>query len=71
MQEGFNSIEPEITVVVDNHGTGGGFARYVKDGDVDIVDASRAAKPDEESKAKRKASNGRASSSATTALPLS
>ena len=38
-------------VVVDNHGTGGGFSRYLE-GEVDIVDASRAAKPDEESKAK-------------------
>ena len=37
--------------MVDNHGTGGGFSRYLQ-GEVDIVDASRAAKPDEESKAK-------------------
>jgi phosphate transport system substrate-binding protein len=50
-QEAFNSIDSEITVVVDNHGTGGGFSRYLQ-GEVDIVDASRAAKPDEESKAK-------------------
>ena len=38
-------------VVVDNHGTGGGFSRYLE-GEVDIVDASRPAKPDEEAKAK-------------------
>ncbi len=50
-QELFNSVEPEITVVLDNHGTGGGFSRYLQ-GDVDIVDASRPAKADEESKAK-------------------
>ena len=50
-QEMFNSVDPEITVVVDNHGTGGGFSRYLQ-GEVDIVDASRPAKPDEESKAK-------------------
>jgi phosphate transport system substrate-binding protein len=50
-QEAFNGIDSEITVVVDNHGTGGGFSRYLQ-GEVDIVDASRAAKPDEESKAK-------------------
>ncbi len=50
-QEMFNSVDSEITVVVDNHGTGGGFQRYLR-GEVDIVDASRAAKPDEESKAK-------------------
>jgi phosphate transport system substrate-binding protein len=50
-QEGFNKVDPTITVVVDNHGTGGGFGRFAQ-GEVDIVDASRAAKPDEESKAK-------------------
>jgi phosphate transport system substrate-binding protein len=50
-QELFNAVDPEITVVVDNHGTGGGFSRY-NQGDVDIVDASRAAKADEEAKAK-------------------
>jgi len=50
-QKAFNKINPEVTVVVDNHGTGGGFGRYLQ-GDVDIVDASRAAKPEEESKAK-------------------
>jgi len=50
-QETFNNIDSAITVVVDNHGTGGGFSRYLQ-GEVDIVDASRAAKPDEESKAK-------------------
>jgi phosphate transport system substrate-binding protein len=50
-QKAFNKINPEVTVVVDNHGTGGGFGRY-NQGDVDIVDASRAAKPEEESKAK-------------------
>ena len=36
---------------MDNHGTGGGFSRYLQ-GEVDIVDASRPAKPDEEAKAK-------------------
>ncbi len=40
-------------MVVDNHGTGGGFGRYTRDGDVDIVNASRTAKPDEEAKAKQ------------------
>ena len=38
-------------MVVDNHGTGGGFSNYLN-GEIDIVDASRLAKPDEESKAK-------------------
>ena len=51
-QEGFHRINPDVTVVVDNHGTGGGFSRYLQ-GEVDIVDASRSAKPDEESKAKQ------------------
>jgi phosphate transport system substrate-binding protein len=50
-QKEFNKVNPAITVVVDNHGTGGGFGRYLQ-GEVDIVDASRAAKSDEESKAK-------------------
>ena len=50
-QEAFEAVNPDITVVVDNHGTGGGFSRYLQ-GEVDIVDASRTAKPDEESKAK-------------------
>src|SRR5271157_1964979 len=50
-QEDFSGVHPDVTVVVDNHGTGGGFGRYLQ-GEVDIVDASRPAKPDEESKAK-------------------
>jgi phosphate transport system substrate-binding protein len=50
-QEGFASVDPDVTVVVDNHGTGGGFSRYLQ-GEVDIVDASRNAKDDEESKAR-------------------
>jgi phosphate transport system substrate-binding protein len=50
-QEAFHKVDPSITVVVDNHGTGGGFSRYLQ-GEVDIVDASRAAKDDEEAKAK-------------------
>jgi phosphate transport system substrate-binding protein len=50
-QEEFESENPEITVVVDNHGTGGGFSRYFQ-GEVDIVDASRPAEETEEAKAK-------------------
>jgi phosphate transport system substrate-binding protein len=50
-QEGYAKVNPDTLVVVDNHGTGGGFGRYLQ-GEVDIVDASRTAKPDEESKAK-------------------
>ena len=50
-QGGFSQVNPGVTVVVENHGTGGGFGRYLQ-GEVDIVDASRAAKPDEEAKAK-------------------
>jgi phosphate transport system substrate-binding protein len=50
-QEAFDQVNPEINVVVDNHGTGGGFSRYLQ-GEVDIVDASRPAKPDEEARAK-------------------
>lgn len=50
-QEAYSQVKPNVTVVVDNHGTGGGFSRYLQ-GEVDIVDASRDAKPDEASKAK-------------------
>jgi phosphate transport system substrate-binding protein len=50
-REAYSKVHPEVTVVVDNHGTGGGFSNYLN-GEIDIVDASRPAKPDEESKAK-------------------
>jgi phosphate transport system substrate-binding protein len=50
-QEAFASVNPDINVVVDNHGTGGGFSRYLQN-EVDIVDASRNAKDDEAAKAK-------------------
>lgn len=50
-QEAFEEINGDIRVVVDNHGTGGGFGRYLQ-GEVDIVDASRNAEESEESKAK-------------------
>jgi phosphate transport system substrate-binding protein len=53
-QEAYNAVNPGVTVVVDNHGTGGGFGRYLQ-GEVDIVNASRPAEPDEESKAKAQA----------------
>jgi len=48
-QEAYIDVEPDVTVVVDNHGTGGGFARYLQ-GEVDIVNASREARPDETEK---------------------
>src|SRR5438309_8648936 len=51
-QEAFDAVNPGVTVVVDNHGTGGGFSRYLE-GEVDIVDASRPAKPDEEARARQ------------------
>jgi phosphate transport system substrate-binding protein len=50
-QEGYEAINPRAKIVVDYHGTGGGFGRYNR-GEVDIVDASRKAKPDEEEQAK-------------------
>ena len=50
-QEQFKAQSPDVEVVVSNSGTGGGFSKYLK-GEVDIVDASRPAKPEEESKAK-------------------
>jgi phosphate transport system substrate-binding protein len=52
-QAQFVEVAPDVTVVVDNHGTGGGFSRYLQ-GEVDIIDASRDAKHDEESKSKEK-----------------
>src|SRR3954471_22281673 len=51
-QEAFASVNPDVTVVVDNHGTGGGFSRYLQ-GEVDVVDASRQAKEDETAKAQQ------------------
>jgi phosphate transport system substrate-binding protein len=52
-QEAYDEEKPGARIVVDYHGTGGGFGRYIQ-GEVDIVDASRAAKPDEEAQAKQK-----------------
>jgi phosphate transport system substrate-binding protein len=50
-QDAFRQVEPKTIVVVDFHGTGAGFSHYLQ-GEIDIVDASRAAKADEEAKAK-------------------
>jgi phosphate transport system substrate-binding protein len=50
-QEEFNKQDPSVDVIVNNSGTGGGFGHYLQ-GEVDIVDASRPAKKDEEEKAK-------------------
>lgn len=50
-REAFAEVDPKINVIVASYGTGGGFGRYLK-GELDVVDASRAAKPDEELKAK-------------------
>ncbi len=52
-QEAYDAEHPGARIVVDYHGTGGGFGRYVQ-GEVDIVDASRPAKPKEEADAKAK-----------------
>jgi phosphate transport system substrate-binding protein len=49
-RDAFKSVEPAVVVVVDFHGTGAGFNRYFE-GEVDIIDASRAAKTSEEAKA--------------------
>ncbi|WP_435007418.1 PstS family phosphate ABC transporter substrate-binding protein [Tundrisphaera lichenicola] len=50
-QEGFAKVDGDVQVVVGNSGTGGGFTKYLRD-EVDIVDASRSAKPEEEAKAR-------------------
>lgn len=49
-QIGFASMNPEADVVVESHGTGGGFGRYFQR-EVDIIDASREARPEESAKA--------------------
>ncbi len=46
----YDRVEPETDVIVESHGTGGGFSRYFE-GEADIVNASRKAKPAEEAKA--------------------
>lgn len=46
----YRTVDKETRVSVANHGTGGGFDRYFQ-GEVDIIDASRDAKPEETSKA--------------------
>ncbi len=53
-REAFAEVDPKVNVIVGNHGTGGGFGRYLK-GEVDVVDASRAATDEEELKAKTQA----------------
>ncbi len=50
-RETFEKVDSTVNVVVDKHGTGGGFGRYLK-GEVDIIDASRKAKAEEAEKAK-------------------
>jgi len=50
-RDAFHVIEPSTVVVVDYHGTGAGFNKYLE-GEIDIVDASREAKASEEAKAK-------------------
>ena len=51
VQEAYADVAENTTVVVDNHGTGGGFSRYLQ-GEVDVVDASRDADAGESAKAK-------------------
>ena len=50
-QEGFAQVDDKVEVVVGNSGTGGGFTKYLQ-GEIDIVDASRLAKAEEEAKSK-------------------
>jgi phosphate transport system substrate-binding protein len=49
-QEEFAKVDDKVEVVVGNSGTGGGFKKYLQN-EIDIVDASRPAKTDEETKA--------------------
>ncbi len=50
-QEAFLAVNTKVDVIVNSSGTGGGFTKYLNS-EIDIVDASRQAKPEEESKAK-------------------
>ena len=50
-QEAFAQADPDVEVIVSSSGTGPGFAKYLAN-EVDVVDASRPAKPEEEAKAK-------------------
>lgn len=52
-QLGYSKVNPDVAVNVGNHGTGGGFSRYLQ-GEIDIIDASRDAKPEERSEAESK-----------------
>ncbi len=49
--EAYATVDPSTSVVVNNHGTGGGFGKYIK-GEADLTGASRPAKPKEEAEAK-------------------
>ncbi len=49
--ESFRKEDSSISVVVNNHGTGGGFGKYIK-GEADLIGASRPAKPKEEADSK-------------------
>ena len=50
-QEAFAKVNDDVEVIVDYSGTGGGFTKYLNN-ELDIVDASRPAKSEEEAKAK-------------------
>jgi phosphate transport system substrate-binding protein len=45
--ESYDKVKPDIVVVADKHGTGPGFGKYSK-GELDVVGASRPARPAEE-----------------------
>ena len=55
-QEAFAAVNSEINVIVGYSGTGGGFTKYLNN-EIDIVDASRAAKPEEQAKAESQGLN--------------
>ena len=55
-QEAFAAVDSDVNVIVGYSGTGGGFTKYLNN-EIDIVDASRAAKPEEEAKAQSQGLN--------------
>lgn len=55
-QEAYDAVSPGARIIVSSRGTGSGFGGFIE-GTVDIVDASREAKPEEEADARAKGFN--------------
>lgn len=53
-KSGFSRLNADVRVLIGVHGTTGGFSRYLS-GEVDIINASRVATPEEETRARENA----------------